>query len=272
MHMLDNLISADGFITVNKKLARQIGILEAYFLSELVSQRKRFGEDDFYFTQNNFEKETGLTEYQQRQIIKKLQKLGLISVKKRWLPARHFFRIHDIKIMMLFDENLKNVEVTIEEPVENAEKKKKEIKKIYGEYKNVKLSDQELEKLNNEYWEAKIQEYIQIMDEWIECKGYKYKNHYLALKNWIKRDKGTPQNTNNLQNEHQKELEKRDKEIQAKRDKKQKRLDELMEQWHSRSDAIQIVVKEEEEEIEIEKKAKAGMQRIENMRKTYFWY
>ena len=53
----------------------------------------------------------------------------------------------------------------------------------YGEYKNVLLKDEELQKLKEEYsnWE----ELIQYLDEYIEMKGYKAKSHYLCIKKWV---------------------------------------------------------------------------------------
>ena len=53
----------------------------------------------------------------------------------------------------------------------------------YGEYQNVLLKDEELQKLKNEYenWE----ELIKYLDEYIEMKGYKAKNHYLCIKKWV---------------------------------------------------------------------------------------
>ena len=53
----------------------------------------------------------------------------------------------------------------------------------YGEYKNVLLKDEELQKLKEEYenWE----ELIKYLDEYIEMKGYKAKSHYLAIRKWV---------------------------------------------------------------------------------------
>lgn len=53
----------------------------------------------------------------------------------------------------------------------------------YGEYKNVLLKDEELQKLKNDYknWE----ELIKYLDEYIEMKGYKAKSHYLCIKKWV---------------------------------------------------------------------------------------
>ena len=63
---------------------------------------------------------------------------------------------------------------------------KKNKKKKYGEFKNVLLSDDELQKLKDQFpdWENRIES----MSRGIEMKGYKYKNHYLAILNWARRD------------------------------------------------------------------------------------
>lgn len=53
----------------------------------------------------------------------------------------------------------------------------------YGTYQNVLLTDEDLEKLKADYpdrWGSLIEE----LSEGIELKGYKYKNHYLAIKKW----------------------------------------------------------------------------------------
>jgi len=67
--------------------------------------------------------------------------------------------------------------------------KDKEIKHKHGEYKNILLSEKEFDKLLKDYWKSTLDKYMQILDEWIEMKWYKYKNHNLALRSWIKRDK-----------------------------------------------------------------------------------
>lgn len=53
----------------------------------------------------------------------------------------------------------------------------------YGEYNNVLLKDEELQKLQKDYqnWE----ELIKYLDEYIEMKGYKAKSHYLCIKKWV---------------------------------------------------------------------------------------
>ena len=61
----------------------------------------------------------------------------------------------------------------------------KESKHIYGEYKHVRLTDSELDKLKAEYGTAKAEACITFLDEYIEMKGYKAKNHYLCIRKWV---------------------------------------------------------------------------------------
>ena len=61
----------------------------------------------------------------------------------------------------------------------------KEPKHKYGEYKHVMLKDSDIEKLNNEIGADMTQACITHLDEYIEMKGYKAKNHYLAIKKWV---------------------------------------------------------------------------------------
>ena len=70
-----------------------------------------------------------------------------------------------------------------EEKSSSADTAKANKKHKYGEYKNVLLKDEELQKLKDEYenWEA----LIKYLDEYIEMKGYKAKSHYLCIKKWV---------------------------------------------------------------------------------------
>lgn len=55
----------------------------------------------------------------------------------------------------------------------------------YGEYNNVRLTDDEINKLNEELGAHMAAACITFLDEYIEMKGYKAKSHYLAIKKWV---------------------------------------------------------------------------------------
>lgn len=61
----------------------------------------------------------------------------------------------------------------------------------YGEYQNVLLSDDDLEKLKAEFpsdWEARINR----LSEYIASTGKKYKNHLATIRAWARKDAETP--------------------------------------------------------------------------------
>ena len=64
-------------------------------------------------------------------------------------------------------------------------KEEKELKK-YGEFQNVKLTDEQYNRLKDIY-NSKIDEAIEILSNYLAAKGDKYKNHYAVLNksNWV---------------------------------------------------------------------------------------
>ena len=75
---------------------------------------------------------------------------------------------------------------TLTDNIEEKEiKKEKETKHKHGEYKNVLLTDTELEKLKQDFGENETEKAITYLDEYIEMKGYKAKSHYLAMRKWV---------------------------------------------------------------------------------------
>ena len=64
-------------------------------------------------------------------------------------------------------------------------KTKDKVKHIFGEYKNVRLTEEELQSLKSSYGDDGANELITYLDEYIEMKGYKAKSHYLCIKKWV---------------------------------------------------------------------------------------
>lgn len=67
------------------------------------------------------------------------------------------------------------------ESIEDHAKKHK-----YGEYKNVLLTDEELEKLKAEYsdWEERIER----LSSYVASHGKSYKSHYATIRNWARKE------------------------------------------------------------------------------------
>ena len=61
---------------------------------------------------------------------------------------------------------------------------------LYGEFKNVKLSDEEYQKLKDK----NLLDYIERLSSYIASKGKKYKSHYATILNWSRKEiKDTPE-------------------------------------------------------------------------------
>ena len=67
--------------------------------------------------------------------------------------------------------------------IDNKKEINKEKKKKHGFYNHVLLTPTEYSKLEEEY--PNVEELIKYLDEYIEMKGYKAKNHYLCIKKWV---------------------------------------------------------------------------------------
>ena len=71
-------------------------------------------------------------------------------------------------------------------------KQKKPVKHKYGEYNNVRLTDEELDKLKAEYsdWAERIER----LSSYMASTGKSYKNHFATIRMWAKKDKETKTN------------------------------------------------------------------------------
>lgn len=127
------LLASNGFITVNKHLARTLGLDEAVIFGELCSKydyRETRGELDengfFYCTVEDLEENTALGEHRQRKAINNLVKIGLVEQVTKGLPRKRFFRINENVVLKIFNiqslENLGTSPAVFEELVsENSE-------------------------------------------------------------------------------------------------------------------------------------------------------
>ena len=58
----------------------------------------------------------------------------------------------------------------------------------YGEFKNIKLSENEYQKLMAKFGEITAKQWIETLSEGIASKGYKYKSHYATILAWHRKD------------------------------------------------------------------------------------
>lgn len=87
-------------------------------------------------------------------------------------------------------EKEKDIEIEKESNVPDTNvvnKPTKSVRHKYGEYQNVMLTDEDLEKLKDEFpdWEARVER----LSSYIASTGKVYKNHLATIRNWARRDK-----------------------------------------------------------------------------------
>lgn len=108
------LIAADNYISVNKYIAKCLGLNEAIILGELASRQDYYQqineleEGFFYETVQKLEENTTLKESVQRKAIQHLYTLGIIDVCYKGLPQKRYFRINERKLLDILEENKKN--------------------------------------------------------------------------------------------------------------------------------------------------------------------
>lgn len=128
--ILKATLLSSSYRQVNKKLVKEIWLLETIVLQDLIDKHFYFRDRDmlvvidwqefFFNTGENIEKDTNISIYNQRKAFKKLSELGIMSIRKIWVPARNHFSLDfttvfkilktsDIKIWKLESKNLKTI-------------------------------------------------------------------------------------------------------------------------------------------------------------------
>lgn len=95
----------------------------------------------------------------------------------------------DIEIYKPSDDSLPSALVS-KVDTEPIKKKVKQVKHKHGEYNNVLLTDEELEKLKAEY--SDLDDRIERLSSYIASTGKVYKSHYATIRNWARKDKEQP--------------------------------------------------------------------------------
>lgn len=150
----------------------------------------------------------GITRQQLRTALSKLEKSGEISKKTTnkftLITIENYSKYQDAILIsnqrVTNEQPTDNQRVTNEQPtsnqqvttLKNVKKLKKAKNNIYmrphaGEFENVKLTSEELEKLKANY-DYCYEEYIEKLSSYLAQTGKRYKSHYATLLNWIRRD------------------------------------------------------------------------------------
>jgi predicted phage replisome organizer len=125
----------------------------------------------------------GWDEYQNIEGMEKIREQNRIRQKKWYEKQKALPNVNPN--VSITQPNATDIDI---EEDKDKEKDKKKIKKHkYGEYSNVLLSDDELEKLKSEFpdWQDRIER----LSSYMASTGKPYKNHLATIRNWAKKDK-----------------------------------------------------------------------------------
>lgn len=147
-------------------------------------------------TDNGFFSIAGWEEYQSTDRLAEIREYNRLAKQKERARKK---ALPDVNDKSMTSQRCQDTDIDIEEEREEdirnndispSPKAKKPVKHKYGEYQNVLLTDEELEKLKDEYFD--YEERIERLSTYIESSGKKYKSHYATIRMWAKKDKPTP--------------------------------------------------------------------------------
>lgn len=105
MTSLLKLLSTDGYIPVNKILAKLLGINEAILIGEFITEYQYYEshgmlteDNGFYSTIENVEENTALSEFAQRKAVKHLVEEGILKVERKGIPAKRYIYIDQSRL------------------------------------------------------------------------------------------------------------------------------------------------------------------------------
>lgn len=186
------------FLTENipytpKMLADELGFEENTVLLALkaLEQFNMIVMDQGFFTIAGWE------EYQNVEGMDKIReqtrkRVAAHREKQKLLSARNVTVTHgnalDIEIDRDIEKDIdKDIEIDKNNKQSSATAPDKPTRHKYGYYKNVLLSDEDMEKLKSEFpedWEKRIER----LSEYIASKGAKYKNHLATIRAWARKE------------------------------------------------------------------------------------
>ncbi len=172
----------------------------------------RFSWEEFNAPILTLLSESSLTKNELYKSRNKLKQLGLIDFKERGGNKSTIYKVYSIvslygkqigtqnmtqvvtQSMTQIGSQIVNIHKTKNQKLETKNQKEKSIAnaipkkrgpiRVYGEFRNVLLSDDEHEKLK-ELCGEDLQGVIDHLSSYIEMKGYKVKSYYLAIRKWV---------------------------------------------------------------------------------------
>lgn len=104
--LIYDFLSSDAFWTVNKSLAKTIGVEPALLLADFISKQRYFkkrdlvDEEGFWFnSQKQIEIDTTLSQHRQNKALKILKKHNIVRTKLRGVPATTHYIVDSVQLL-----------------------------------------------------------------------------------------------------------------------------------------------------------------------------
>lgn len=178
----------DGFINNPRKIQRMIGCSDDD-LKLLVAKRFIIPFESGIVVIKHWKIHNYIQKDRYKPTIYQEEK-NLISEKdnKSYTECIQDVSIMDTQVRLGKDrlvEDIDNID-ELEDETPSKPPKLKTVKHKHGEYRNVLLTDEELDKLKAEFldWEERIER----LSSYVESTGKRYKSHYATIRNWARKD------------------------------------------------------------------------------------
>lgn len=86
-----------------------------------------------------------------------------------------------------FDGSVRNRTKSYEIVPREEKSREEKSRNIYGQFQNVKLTDNEYQSLIEKFGEEKTKEKIESLSEYVQSKGKRYKDHYATILAWARK-------------------------------------------------------------------------------------
>lgn len=94
-------MSKNSYWTINKKLAREIGLIETLVLQHIIDLQSVFERTEIFQPINEMSDELGLSLYAVKQAVGKLKSLGLIDVQRKSVGFKNFYKVNEEAVLEL---------------------------------------------------------------------------------------------------------------------------------------------------------------------------
>ena len=201
MNYLSEILAFNNWIRYNSAITKS----DICLWHSLMSMANRFAWKEFTSPILTLLSESKLTKNEFYKSRNKLKQFGLIDFKERGGNKATVYKVNSVvslyekqnqtQIMTQSDTQIdtqtvtQNVNINKTKNQKPKTRNKKEInKESFGEFENVRLSEQELSKLKTRFGED-ANSYIERLSNYIASSGKRYKSHYATILTWAEEDK-----------------------------------------------------------------------------------